>query len=246
MISVSDLTRYYGDFTAVDRISFDVRPGEVLGLVGPNGAGKTTTLRCLSGIIAPSVGSVSIAGYDIQKDGVAAKQALAFVPDEPHLFEHLTVEEHLRFVARLYGVVDAEQRIPVLLDELEITDKRRALSTELSRGMKQKLAIACGLLHDPSVLILDEPLTGLDPGGMRRMRATISNRAKAGAAVILSSHLLTLVEELCTKLFIIRRGTCVAYGSLPEIFDAHPELSGQTLEDVFLALTGANEGAAAP
>ena len=243
MITVQNLTRQYGDFTAVDRISFTVAPGEVLGLVGPNGAGKTTTLRCLSGIIAPSRGSVEIAGHDIQKDPVAAKQALAFIPDEPHLFDHLTVEEHLRFVARLYGVADAEPRILPLLEELEIADKRKALSTELSRGMKQKLAIACGLLHDPSVLILDEPLTGLDPGGMRRMRTTIANRARDGASVVLSSHLLTLVEELCTKLFVIRNGACVAYGTLAEIVEAHPTLAGRSLEDVFLALTGSDEQA---
>ena len=241
MISVRDLSRHYGDFTAVDRISFTVNPGEVLGLVGPNGAGKTTTLRCLAGIIAPSVGTVTIAGHDIQKDSVAAKRALAFIPDEPHLFDHLTVEEHLRFVARLYGVSDVEQRIAPLLDELEIADKRKSLSTELSRGMKQKLAIACGLLHDPSVLILDEPLTGLDPGGMRRMRSTIANRAREGASVVLSSHLLTLVEELCTKLFVIRRGQCVASGTLVDIVSAHPELEGRSLEDVFLALTGTDE-----
>ena len=244
MINVRTLSRYYGDFTAVDRISFTVNPGEVLGLVGPNGAGKTTTLRCLAGIIAPSAGTVEIAGYDIQKDPVPAKRALAFIPDEPHLFDHLTVEEHLRFVARLYGVADAEQRIAPLLEEFEIADKRKSLSTELSRGMKQKLAIACGLLHDPSVLVLDEPLTGLDPGGMRRMRETIASRARAGAAVVLSSHLLTLVEELCTRLFVIRRGVCVASGTLAEIVDAHPQLAGRSLEDVFLALTGAGEQAA--
>jgi ABC-2 type transport system ATP-binding protein len=244
MINVRTLTRQYGDFTAVDRISFTVKPGEVLGLVGPNGAGKTTTLRCLAGIITPSAGMVEIARYDIQKDPVSAKRALAFIPDEPHLFDHLTVEEHLRFIARLYGVAAAEQRIAPLLEELEIADKRKALSTELSRGMKQKLAIACGLLHDPSVLILDEPLTGLDPGGMRRMRATIAERARAGVAVVLSSHLLTLVEELCTKLFVIRRGTCVAYGTIAEIIDAHPNLAGRSLEDVFLALTGTGEEAA--
>ena len=241
MITVRDLTRNYGDVTAVDRISFTVNPGEVLGLVGPNGAGKTTTLRCLAGIIAPSVGRVEIAGHDIQQTPVPAKRALAFIPDEPHLFDHLTVEEHLRFIGRLYGVADAEQRIGPLLDELEIADKRRSLSTERSRGMKQKLAIACGLIHDPSVLILDEPLTGLDPGGMRRMRATIANRARAGASIVLSSHLLTLVEELCTKLFVIRRGQCVAHGTLAEIVAAHPELAGMSLEDVFLALTGTDE-----
>ena len=246
MISVDKLTKHYGDFTAVDNISFSVAPGEVLGLVGPNGAGKTTTLRCLAGIIAPSAGSVALAGHDMRTDGVAAKRALAFIPDEPHLFDHLTVEEHLRFIARVFGVADVEQRIGPVLAELELTEKRRSLPDELSRGMKQKLAIACGLLHDPSVLVLDEPLTGLDPGGMRRMRATIAARARAGAAVILSSHLLTLVEELCTKIFVIRRGRCVAYGSLAEIVGAHPELAGRSLEDVFLALTGDGEGQGAP
>ncbi len=246
MISVDKLTKHYGDFTAVDDISFSVAPGEVLGLVGPNGAGKTTTLRCLAGIIAPSAGSVALAGHDVRTDGVAAKRALAFIPDEPHLFDHLTVEEHLRFIARVFGVADVEQRIGPVLAELELTEKRRSLPDELSRGMKQKLAIACGLLHDPTVLVLDEPLTGLDPGGMRRMRATIAARARAGAAVVLSSHLLTLVEELCTKIFVIRRGRCVAYGSLAEIVGAHPELAGRSLEDVFLALTGDGEGQGAP
>jgi ABC-2 type transport system ATP-binding protein len=240
MISVRDLTKLYGDFPAVRSISFDVGAGEVLGLVGPNGAGKTTTLRCLAGIIMPSSGSIAIAGHDMQKDSIAAKRALAFIPDEPHLFEYLSVEEHLRFIARLYGVTDVDRRIPALLAELELSEKKRALPGELSRGMRQKLAIACGLLHEPSVLILDEPLTGLDPGGMRRMRQTIAHRAAAGTAVILSSHLLTLVEELCTKLLVVRRGELVAYGTIDEIIATHPELAGQSLEDVFLALTDDN------
>lgn len=244
MISVQSLTKRYGDFTAVDGISFDIAPGEVLGLVGPNGAGKTTTLRCLAGIIAPSSGAVLLGGYDLQQSPVDAKRTLAFIPDEPHLFDYLTVEEHLRFIARVYGVADVEQRMGPVLEELELADKRRSLPDELSRGMKQKLAIACGLLHDPKTLVLDEPLTGLDPGGMRRMRATIAARARAGTAVVLSSHLLTLVEELCTKIFVIRRGRCVAYGSLAQIVESHPELAGRSLEDVFLALTG--EGETAP
>ena len=237
MIVVHDIGKLYGSFTAVDGLSFDVQPGEVLGLVGPNGAGKTTTLRSLAGIIAPTRGSVTIAGCDLKTDPVGAKRALAFIPDEPHLFEYLTTEEHLRFVARLYNVRDADMRIPGLLDELELSDKRKELPGALSRGMKQKLAIACGLLHEPSVLMLDEPLTGLDPGGMRRMRATIAARARAGASVILSSHLLHLVEELCTKLLVMRRGRCVEYGTLPDIMSRHPELAGHSLEDVFLALT---------
>jgi ABC-2 type transport system ATP-binding protein len=237
MIEVRELAKLYGNFTAVRSLSFDVGVGEVLGLVGPNGAGKTTTLRCLAGIIAPSRGSVSIAGHDIQREPIEAKRALAFIPDEPHLFEYLSVEEHLRFIARLYGVIDIDARLPSLLDELELAEKRRSLPGELSRGMRQKLAIACGLLHSPSALILDEPLTGLDPAGIRRMRQTISARAAAGAAVILSSHLLHLVEELCTKLLVVRRGECVAYGTIDEIITRSPELAGRSLEDVFLALT---------
>ena len=242
MIVVNALTKLYGDVTAVRSLSFDVGPGEVLGLVGPNGAGKTTTLRCLSGIIRPTSGSVVVAGHDVIQDSVAAKRELAFIPDEPHLFDYLTVEEHLRFIARLYGVADAPARIPALLAELELSDKMRTLPPELSRGMKQKLAIACGLLHDPRVLILDEPLTGLDPAGMRRMKNTIAERARAGSAVILSSHLLNLVEELCTKLLVVSRGSCVAYGTLAEIIESRPELAGRSLEDVFLTLTGTGSG----
>jgi ABC-2 type transport system ATP-binding protein len=237
LIVVRDLTKLYGDFTAVRSISFDVAAGEVLGLVGPNGAGKTTTLRSLAGIISPTSGAITIAGHDMHRDAIEAKRALAFIPDEPHLFEYLSVEEHLRFIARLYGVADVEARMPGLLEELELSDKLRALPGELSRGMRQKLAIACGLLHDPAVLILDEPLTGLDPGGMRRMRETIAARARQGAAVILSSHLLNLVEALCTKLLVLRRGECVATGTIDEIITANPELAGRSLEDVFLALT---------
>jgi len=244
MISVRGLAKLYGDFTAVRSMSFDVGAGEVLGLVGPNGAGKTTTLRCLAGIISPSGGTIAIAGHDMHADPIAAKRALAFIPDEPHLFDYLSVEEHLRFIARLYGVADVESRMPALLSELELGEKKRALPGELSRGMRQKLAIACGLLHEPSVLILDEPLTGLDPGGMRRMRETIAARATRGAAVILSSHLLNLVEELCTKLLVVRNGESVAYGTIDEIIEAHPQLAGQSLEDVFLALTGDATGAA--
>ena len=243
MISVRALTKLYGDFAALRGVSFDVGAGEILGLVGPNGAGKTTTLRCLAGIIAPTSGTVAIAGHDIQLDPIPAKQELAFIPDEPHLFDYLSVDEHLRFIARLYGVADVESRIGPLLDEMELGDKRGSLPGELSRGMRQKLAIACGLLHDPSVLVLDEPLTGLDPGGMRRMRATVTERAARGTSVILSSHLLNLVEELCTKLLVLRQGLAVAYGTIDEIIGAHPALASKSLEEVFLTLTASDTAA---
>jgi len=238
VIEVTALSKVYGRVPAVRDLSFAVGPGEVLGLVGPNGAGKTTTLRSLAGILVPSSGTVRIAGYDMARDPVPAKQALAFIPDEPHLFEQLTVDEHLAFIARLYGVGDAVAHSEALLDELELSGKRSAFPSELSRGMKQKLAIACGLLHDPTALILDEPLTGLDPLGIRRMKATIMRRAREGAAVILSSHLLHLVEEVCTRVLVLRRGTVVAEGTIATITAERPELAGRSLEDVFIALVG--------
>ncbi len=238
MIEVSELTKLYGDLVAVDRLSFGVAPGEILGLVGPNGAGKTTTLTSLAGITRPTSGRIRVGGFDLGTDPEAAKAQLAFIPDEPHLFEYLTVEEHLRFVGRIYRVADAPDRIGPLLAELDLTDKRRALPAELSRGMKQKLAIACGLMHRPTVLILDEPLTGLDPAGIRKMKATIAARAREGAAIILSSHLLHLVEELCTRLLIIQRGKLVALGTITDIIAERPQLAGRGLEDLFLALTG--------
>ena len=238
MIHVHELTKVYGALTAVQGLSFHVPPGEILGLVGPNGAGKTTTLRSLAGIIPPTRGEIRIAGQDLARSPVAAKAALAFIPDEPQLFDYLTVREHLGFVARLYRQPEAVARGPALLAELELAEKADSLASELSRGMRQKLAIACGLLHQPQVLILDEPLTGLDPVGIRRMKRTIAARAEAGAAVILSSHLLPLVEELCTRVLILQNGQRVAMGTVAEIAAGRPELSGRGLEDLFLSLTG--------
>ena len=236
MIEVEGLEKQYGDFPAVRGLSFSVQPGEVLGLVGPNGAGKTTTIRSIAGIIIPTRGTIRIGGHDLASQPVAAKSMLAFIPDEPHLFEYLTVEEHLRFVGRLYQVADVDARIPGLLEELDLAEKRAALPGELSRGMKQKLAIACGLLHSPKVIYFDEPLTGLDPIGIRRMKATIVRRAAAGAAVILSSHLLHLVEEICTRVLVMNAGQTVAIGTVADIVASRPALSGRRLEDIFLAL----------
>src|SRR5471032_3048763 len=217
MIEVEELTKRYGGFTAVRSVSFTVRPGEVLGLVGPNGAGKTSTLRCLAGIIPATAGTVRIAGHDLSLDPVGAKRALAFFPDEPRLFEYLTVRQHLAFVARIYGVADYEALATPLLEELELSEKADVLPGELSRGMKQKLVIACGLLHAPRVMFFDEPLTGLDPLGIRRMKDSIIRRAREGAAVILSSHLLHLLEEVCTHVLILKKGERVANGTLADV-----------------------------
>jgi ABC-2 type transport system ATP-binding protein len=238
MITVSRLTKLYGDFKAVDDFSFTVGPGEVVGLIGPNGAGKTSTLRCIVGIQAPSAGTISIDGHDIVTDGVEAKRRVAFMADEPQLFEYLTVMEHLRLTARIFGVRDVEARAPVLLQELQLTGKEKAVPSELSRGMKQKVAIACGLIHDPAALLFDEPLTGLDPLGIRHMKETIVARGRSGAAVIVSSHLLHLVEEICTRIVIINRGVKVADGTLAELSaQAQTADTGSNLEEIFLKVT---------
>jgi ABC-2 type transport system ATP-binding protein len=246
MIEVANLTKKYGDFTAVSELSFSVQAGEVLGLVGPNGAGKTTTLRCLAGIIPATLGSSSICGHDVADDPVAAKRELAFIPDEPRLFEHLTVAQHLAFVARLYGVSDHVARAEPILVELEMADKKSLLPSELSRGMKQKLAIACGLVHAPRVVVFDEPLTGLDPAGMRRMKNVMRRLAREGAAVILSSHLLSLVEEVCTHLLVLKNGRKIADGSVEQVRARFGADENTSLEDVFFRATGEAEEAGQP
>lgn len=242
MIEVTALTKRYGEFTAVRDLSFTVRPGEVLGLVGPNGAGKTTTLRCLAGIIPATGGQVRIAGHDVAAEAVAAKRALAFFPDEPRLFEYLTVRQHLNFVARIYGVDGHEDLARPLLEEFEIADKADRLPGELSRGMKQKLAIACGLLHSPQVMFFDEPLTGLDPLGIRRMKDSIIKRARAGATIVLSSHLLHLLEEVCSHVLILKRGEKIADGTLAEVTARFGNGDERvSLEEVFIRATGGSE-----
>lgn len=242
MIEVEALTKRYGDFTAVSGLSFCVRPGEVLGLVGPNGAGKTSTLRCMAGVIPMSSGAVRIAGASLESDPVAAKRALAFFPDEPRLFEYLTVRQHLAFVARIYGIGHYEDLATRLLAELELSDKADVLPGELSRGMKQKLVIACGLLHSPRVMFFDEPLTGLDPLGIRRMKDSIVRRARDGAAIVLSSHLLHLLQEVCTHVLILKKGVKVADGTLAEVAARFSNgEAGVSLEEVFIRATGGTE-----
>ena len=263
-IRVEDYHKIYGETVAVAGISFAVAPGEILGLVGPNGAGKTTTLRALAGILTPTHGRLFLAGHDVVLDPLAAKRELAYVPDEPQLFERLTVWEHFLFVASVYGVHDWKPRAQELLARLELTEKRDALAMELSRGMRQKVAIGCGLLHAPRALLLDEPMTGLDPHGIRTMKDLIreyagnrqgrfltapapsSNgaiekpRGDDGAAVIISSHLLSLVEDLCTTVLIMHRGQVLRHGRLSDLRAELLAANGkhENLEELFFRLTG--------
>jgi ABC-2 type transport system ATP-binding protein len=238
-ISVEHLRREYGSFIAVDDLSFAVQSGEIVGLIGPNGAGKTTTLRSLAGILRPTSGRVAIDGHDILEQPIEAKRRLAFMPDEPHLFEYLTVEEHLRLIGRLYGITGVDERARPLLDELELKGKERSLPGELSRGMRQKVVIACGLVRDATTLLFDEPLTGLDPIGIRRMRETIVARARSGSAILLSSHLLHLVEEVCSRVIIMAGGKKIADGTFAELASrADLADAGSNLEQIFMRVTG--------
>jgi ABC-2 type transport system ATP-binding protein len=242
-IEIDRLVKVYDEVPAVDGLTLAVAPGEILGLVGPNGAGKTTTLRCLAGILPPTGGRIAIAGHDLAGEPVAARRALAFVPDEPRLFENLTAMDHLRVIGKLWGVADAPERGAELLARFGLAGQRDAFPSELSRGMKQKLMIAAALLHRPRALVLDEPLTGLDPGAMRQMKRTIVEQAAAGAAVLVSSHMLHLVQEICGRVAIVQRGKKILEGTLPEIRAGIPGLQQDAdLEEIFLRATEPDGG----
>jgi ABC-2 type transport system ATP-binding protein len=246
-IEVHDYHKTYGDTVAVAGITFTVAPGEVLGLVGPNGAGKTTTLRALAGILSPTRGRLLIDGHDLAAEPVAAKAALAYVPDDPKLFDQLTVWEHFRFIASAYRLKDWVAQAETLLTQFELGEKRQALCAELSRGMRQKVAVCCAYLHRPRAILLDEPLTGLDPYGIRTMKDSVRDHAQQGAAVIVSSHLLSLVEDLCSSVLVLHRGRQLLHAPLAELRKQVAEGGRrETLEDLFFRLTGAPQVDAAP
>jgi ABC-2 type transport system ATP-binding protein len=238
LIQVTNFHKAYRGTVAVEALSFEVQPGQVLGLLGPNGAGKTTTMRAICGVIPPTGGQLLVAGHDVVREPVAAKSLLAYVPDDPKLFDALTVWEHLEFIASAYRVDAFEAEANALLDQFELTPKRDALAQELSRGMRQKVAICCAYLHRPRAILFDEPLTGLDPHGIRTMKESVRQRAAAGAAVVVSSHLLALVEDLCTHLLILHRGRSLFFGPVADARAAFAQVGGDaSLEDVFFRIT---------
>jgi ABC-2 type transport system ATP-binding protein len=235
VLEVHGLVKSYGSRVAVQKLDFGVSPGEVLGLVGPNGAGKTTTMRCISGIIPPTHGTVRLGGFDVVQQPLEAKRVLGFIPDEPQLFDLLTVDEHLALTARIYRVDDFEAKRDKLFDRLELTGRGNDLPGALSRGMRQKVAVACSLLCDPKVILFDEPLTGLDPVAIRTIKALMRERADGGAAVVVSSHLLGLVGEIADSLLVMKYGQLLFRGTVEQMRD---ELRpGENLEDSFLRMT---------
>jgi ABC-2 type transport system ATP-binding protein len=227
---------------AVDHLSLTVRAGELYALLGPNGAGKTTTLRMVAGLMKPTSGSIAVFGVDALADPAGAKQLIAWAPDEPMLYDRLSPMEYLEFVAGLWGVAPAEGRARAesLLKLLGLWDNRDQRCETFSRGMKQKAALAGALVHDPKMLILDEPLTGLDAAVARQVKDLLQERVKGGGTVILTTHILEVAERIADRIGIIKDGKLLAQGTLQELRDRAGEREG-TLEDVFLELTGEAE-----
>ncbi|MCA9257695.1 MAG: ABC transporter ATP-binding protein [Planctomycetales bacterium] len=238
MLRVANFTKCYDDSTAVSDLSFEAGPGVVLGLIGPNGAGKTTTLRALAGVLTPTRGTLEIAGVDLIANPVAAKAQLAYVPDDPPEFYDLTVAEHLAFYASIYGILDADVRADALLEEFQLAHKRDALARDLSRGMRQKLAICCALLHSPRALLFDEPMTGLDPPGIRQLKAAIQRCAAEGAAIVVSSHLLAMVDDICTHILILHQGKAKFSGRHADLRAQFSAGDAASLEEIFFMATG--------
>jgi ABC-2 type transport system ATP-binding protein len=236
MLTVCGLRKSF-DRVAVDHLDLDVAAGEIYALLGPNGAGKTTTLRMVTGLLTPDAGSIHIAGIDARADPAGAKRLTAWLPDEPLLYDRLSPLEYLEFVAGLWHVPGdlARTRAEQLLTELGLWPHRSELCEGFSRGMKQKTALAGALLHDPQLLILDEPLSGLDAAASRQVKDLLRARVATGRTVILTTHVLEVAERLADRIGIITRGRMVAEGSFSELRD-HAG-AGTTLEDVFLHLT---------
>lgn len=237
MLEVSNLVKEYKSLRAVDGLSFVIQPGEIVGLLGPNGAGKTTALRCVAGILRPTSGEIKINGFDLVQEQGKAKAGLAFVPEVPSLYELLTVDEHLRFVAMAFNRLDLyEAHGDELLRRYNLIEKKKALVATLSKGMKQKLAIACAFVHEANVFLLDEPVIGIDPAGVAQMKSELQRARSEGCAILVSTHLLDTAEKFCDRVIIVARGRKLAEGTLAQL-QTQSGLEGNTLEQVFLKLT---------
>lgn len=236
-LALSGLTKTYGPKTAVDALDLTIRPGELYALLGPNGAGKTTTLRMVTGLLKPDAGAISVFGIDATKDPQAAKKVVAWLPDEPLLYDNLTPVEYLEFVAGLWAVPPKQARAKAeeLLKWLDLWDQRNQRCEAFSRGMKQKASLAGALIHDPKLLILDEPLTGLDASVARQVKDLLQERVRGGATVILTTHILDVAERMADRIGIIARGKLLAEGTLDEL-RSQAGAQNSSLEDVFLRL----------
>ncbi len=241
MIELERLTKRYGSFTAVDDLSLQVARGEIFGFLGPNGAGKTTTIRMMMGLLRPTDGRIRLGGFDLAERPIDAKRLSGFVPDRPFLYEKLTAVELLRFCADLYEVpaVAREARLEKLLGIFDLSEWGGELIESYSHGMKQRLAFAAALLHEPQLLVVDEPMVGMDPRGARVLRSLLRSLALGGTTLFLSTHSLEVAEALCDRIGIIQAGRLIAIGTLDELRSRAGD--AQRLEEVFLKLTGAED-----
>ena len=244
MIRLENLTKLYGSFRAVDAVSMHVPKGALHGFLGPNGAGKTTTLRMIAGILRPTAGRIVIGEYDLATHPLAAKAKLGFIPDRPFVYDKLTGAEFLRFVAGLYGQEGqlVDKRIDELLEIFELSAWKNELIESYSHGMRQKLIISSALIHRPELIVVDEPMVGLDPRAARLLKRLFKEFCGRGGTVLMSTHTLEIAEALCDRLAIIQAGKIVAEGTMEEIRRQHA--AGDVgLEDLFLKLTGGTAAA---
>jgi ABC-2 type transport system ATP-binding protein len=241
LIQTQDLVKRFGEKTAVDQVTFQVSAGEVFGFLGPNGAGKTTTIKMIVGLLQPTSGSVEVAGFDLQEQPLQAKAVCGYLPDTPNLYPKLTARELLRFVGDLYEINNEqiERRSQEMLNLFELADAADDPIDTYSHGMQQKTALASALLHDPKVLVMDEPTVGLDPRSARLIKDILRQLAERGAAIFLSTHILEIAERMCDRIGIIDDGKLIAVGTMQEL---RASSKGETsLEDIFLNLTGGTE-----
>jgi len=238
MIELKSLTKKYGDYKAVDDLNLLVKKGEIFGFIGPNGAGKTTTIKMIGGLLAPSAGTVTVAGIDIQQEPEKAKSKIGFIPDRPYLYEKLTGMEFLKFTADLYGVSDDRfrKKAPQNLEMFSLTDWSDELIESYSHGMKQRLIMSAALLHEPEVIIVDEPMVGLDPMAIMMVKDLFQRLAHSGVTVFMSTHTLAVAEEICERIGVINKGHLIASGTTAEL-QRKTNTTDAALEKVFLNLT---------
>lgn len=238
MIELEGITKKYADFTAVSNLNLTANPGEIFGFIGPNGAGKTTTIKIISGILAPTTGRVRICGIDIQQQPVAAKKKIGFIPDRPYLYEKLTGLEFMQFTADLYGVNrnGFRQKAATELKRFGLSDWSNELIESYSHGMRQRLIFAAALVHDPQVIVVDEPMVGLDPVAIIMVKDLIRQLAQSGVTVFMSTHTLKVAEDVCDRIGIIHRGRIIASGTTKDL-QREAGVSDADLEQVFLNLT---------
>jgi len=248
MIQLENLSKRYSQTLAVDDLSLDIKAGEVFAFLGPNGAGKTTTIRMMMGLLEPTNGRIILGGHDLQRDPIAAKSQCGFVPDRPHVYEKLTGAEFLDFVAGLYHVPDdvREARRAQLLGLFDLHDWRDELIECYSHGMKQRLVMAGALIHGPRIMIVDEPMVGMDPRGARLLKQTFRALAHDGVTVFMSTHSLETAEETCDRIGIINQGKLIALGTIDELRRQANRHADSRLESIFLSLTGGEDDAEMP